>query len=155
MAENEGLERVVRIEKKLDALSISVDERFNEVRDHFVEQREYIEFAFDRLDKRNSEGLARLEKRMSEGFAAVDQRFAAVDQRFAVVNQRFAAVDQRFTALDQRMSDGFTTMDQRITKVRQELTEGLSRVERKLDQFIESQSRPKVTRRARPSRRRR
>ena len=45
MVENEGLERVVRIEKKFDALSVSVgerfnnvDERFDEVRDHFVER---------------------------------------------------------------------------------------------------------------------
>ena len=124
MVENEGLERVVRIEKKFDALSVSVDERFNnvdkrfdEVRDHFVEQREYIEFAYDRLDRRISEGLARVE---------------------------------------QRTADGFATADQRISELKREVTEGLSRVERKLDQFIESQSRSKVTtRRARPSKRRR
>jgi len=38
MVENEGLERVVRIEKKFDALSVSVGERFDEVRDHFESQ---------------------------------------------------------------------------------------------------------------------
>ena len=69
MAENEGLERVVRLEKKLDALSVSVDERFNEVRDHFVEQREYIEFAYDQLNRR-----------MSDGFAGLDQRITDVKQ---------------------------------------------------------------------------
>jgi hypothetical protein len=67
------------------------------------------------------------------------------------VDQRFDAVDQRFDAVDQR----FDALDQRITNFKQELTEGLSRVERNLDQFIESQSRSKVTRRARPSKRRR
>jgi len=54
------------------------------------------------------------------------------------------------------MADGFATADQRISELKQEVTEGLSRVERKLDQFIESQSRSKVTtRRVRPSKRRR
>lgn len=140
MAENEGLERVVRIEKKVDALSVSVDERFNEVRDHFVEQREYSEFAYNRLDRRISEGLARLEQRMAEGFAAVDQRFAAVDQRFAALDQRMA---EGFAAVDKRLSEGFAALDQRITNVRQELTQG-------------SRSRSNVTtRRARPSKRRR
>ena len=81
MVENEGLERVVRIEKKFDALSVSVgerfnnvDERFDEVRDHFVEQREYIEFAYDRLDRRISEGLARLEQRMWSSSICVPSR---------------------------------------------------------------------------------
>ena len=169
MAEHEGLERVVRIEKKLDALSISVDERFNEVRDHFVEQREYIEFAYDRLDRRISDGFARLEQRVSEGFAAsdqrmdrfdqrmdtFDQRMDTFDQRMDTLDQRMDSLDQRMDSLDQRMAHGFAAADQRTIDLKHELTEGFSRVERKLDQFIESQSRSKVTRRARPSKRRR
>ena len=142
------MERVVRIEKTLDALSISVDERFNEVRDHFVEQREYIEVAYDRLDRGISDGLARLEQRVSEGFAASDQRMDMFDQRMDTL-------DQRMDSLDQRMAHGFAAADQRTIDLKHELTEGFSRVERKLDQFIESQSRSKVTRRARPSKRRR
>jgi hypothetical protein len=140
MAESEGLERVVRIEKKVDALSISVDARFNEVRDHFVEQREYIEFAYDRLDRRISQGLARLEERMSEGFAAVDQRMSGFEARMSGFEARMSGFEARMSGFEERMS-GFQ--------------EGLSRVERKLDQFFELQSRSKVTRRARPSKRRR
>ncbi len=176
MVENEGLERVVRIEKKLDALSVSVDERFtdvdkrfDEVGDHFVEQREYIDFAYERLDRRISEGLTRVERRMSEGFAASDQRMDTFnqrldmfDQRMDTFNQRLDMFDQRMDefnqrmdTLDQRRADGFAAVDHRITIVRQELTEGLLRVEQKLDQLIDSQSRSKVTRRARPSKRRR
>ena len=183
MVENEGLERVVRIEKKLDALSVSVDERFtdvdkrfDEVGNHFVEQREYIDFAYERLDRRISEGLTRVERRMSEGFAASDQRMSALDQRMDAFDQRMGKFDQRMDTFDQRMgkfdqrmdefnqrmdtldqrrADGFAAVDHRITIVRQELTEGLLRVEQKLDQLIDSQSRSKVTRRARPSKRRR
>jgi hypothetical protein len=162
MVENEGLERVVRIEKKLDALSVSVDERFtdvdkrfDEVGDHFVEQREYIDFAYERLDRRISEGLTRVERRMSEGFAASDQRMDTFNQRLDMFDQRMDEFNQRMDTLDQRRADGFAAVDHRITIVRQELTEGLLRVEQKLDQLIDSQSRSKVTRRARPSKRRR
>lgn len=66
-------DRVDRIEQKLDSLTASidrrfadvdrrfadvdrrfddVDRRFNDVTDALVEQRQYTEFAFDRLDKR-------------------------------------------------------------------------------------------------------
>ena len=52
-------DRVDRIEQKLDSLAVSidrrfddVDRRFNEVTDALVEQRQYTEFAFERLDKR-------------------------------------------------------------------------------------------------------
>ena len=59
-------DRVDRIEQKLDSLTASidrrfadvdrrfddVDRRFDDVTDALVEQRQYTEFAFDRLDKR-------------------------------------------------------------------------------------------------------
>lgn len=52
-------DRVDRIEQKLDSLTASidrrfadVDRRFNDVTDALVEQRQYTEFAFERLDKR-------------------------------------------------------------------------------------------------------
>ena len=66
-------DRVDRIEQKLDSLAVSidrrfddvgrrfddvgrrfneVDRRFNEVTDALVEQRQYTEFAFERLDKK-------------------------------------------------------------------------------------------------------
>ena len=60
MTNHEALpERVDRIEQKLDSLAASidrrfddVDRRFNEVTDALVEQRQYTEFAFERLDKK-------------------------------------------------------------------------------------------------------
>jgi hypothetical protein len=83
--------RVERVEGKLDALSTSVDERFDRVDAALVEQRQYAEFGYLQLE-------AKLGARMDAGFAQVDVRFAQVDARFA-------------------------------------------RVERKLDQFIDTQSR--------------
>lgn len=92
MAENGLPERVERIEHKLDALSVSVDERFKgvdkqflEVREHFVEQRQYIEFAYEKLDKRMTAGFSRLDqrvddldKRMTEGFSRLERKFDQV-----------------------------------------------------------------------------
>lgn len=62
----EGLQaKVARIEQKLDALSESFDKRFDEVSDHFVEQREYTEFAFERLRTEVVERFTRVEAQMA------------------------------------------------------------------------------------------
>jgi len=80
MAENGLSERFERIENKLDALSESVDRRFEqvdkrfadidkqflEIRDHFVEQRQYTDLAYERLDKRMTQGFARLERKIDQ-----------------------------------------------------------------------------------------
>ena len=75
-------EKVHAIEQKLDALSTSVDarfdavdarlgagftsvdERFNEVTLTFVEQREYTDFAFERLRNEMQTGFGRLERKL-------------------------------------------------------------------------------------------
>ena len=125
MAENGLSERVERIEQKLDT-------QFTEVQEHFVEQRRYIEFAYDKLDKR-VDGLG---KRMTDGFVRLDERS---------------------DGLDQRMTDGFARLDQRSDGLGQRMTDGFSRLERKFDQFIAAPSRPTSARRrpARPTKRRR
>lgn len=61
-------ERVDLIERKLDALSASVDRRFEEVNEHFAEQRRYTEFAYERLDQRMTAGFDGLDQRMTTGF---------------------------------------------------------------------------------------
>jgi predicted RNase H-like nuclease (RuvC/YqgF family) len=69
-------ERVDRIERKLDALTESVDRRFDDVSEHFVEQRQYTEFAFDKLEKKldaNSRGLERLERKLDQLIAGSDR----------------------------------------------------------------------------------
>ena len=55
----------------LDALSTSVDKRFEQINrrfdhvdEHFAEQRRYIEFAYERLDQRMTVGFDRLERSM-------------------------------------------------------------------------------------------
>jgi len=64
MTENGLSERAERIEQKLD-------KQFTEVQEHFVEQRRYIEFAYDKLDKR----VDGLDKRMTDGFSRLERKF--------------------------------------------------------------------------------
>ncbi len=95
MAESTELERRVgRVEEKLDALSGSiesrfdtVDERFNASDLAFVEQREYTEFAFDRL-----------RTEMLSGFDRMDARFNRVDRRL----DQFIDTQSRTNALVER-----------------------------------------------------
>ena len=78
MAENGLSERVERIDQKLD-------KQFTEVQEHFVEQRKYIAFAYDKLDKRMTDGFARLDQRiegldqrMTDGFSRLERKFDQV-----------------------------------------------------------------------------
>jgi hypothetical protein len=141
MPANGMSERVDRIEQKLDALSGTVTT---------------LSATVDALS------------------ASVDARFEQVDKRFEDIDKRFDEVRDHFVEqreyiefasdrLDRLMSDGFTALERRIADseryYEQRLTEGLSRLEHKLDQFIDSQSRPTsratTSRRPRPPKRRR
>ena len=89
MAENGLSERVDRIEQKLD-------KQFSEVLEHFVEQRHYIEFAYDKLGKR-----------MTAGFSRLDQRVDDVDKRLAA----------GFPLLDQCLTEGFSRLERKFDQV--------------------------------------
>jgi archaellum component FlaC len=78
MIEREDAEnRTHRIESKLDALAVSVDERFQQVDERFTQ--------------------------VDERFNQVDERFKQVDERFNQVDERFKQVDKRFDALSAEM----------------------------------------------------
>lgn len=74
---NELGRRIGRVEEKLDALGQSVDTAF-------VEQREYTEFAFDRLATE-----------MRASFGHVDARFNSIDGRFNSVDARFDRLERK------------------------------------------------------------
>jgi len=86
------------VDKRFDTLSASVDERFDAVDVALVEQRQYTEFAFDRLESR---------------FDTIDSRFDAVDSRFDRLERKLdqfidtqsttnKLVERRLTALEPR-----------------------------------------------------
>jgi hypothetical protein len=66
-------ERIDRIEQKLDA----VDKRFDEVTAAFIEQRQYIEFAFDRL---RDETLGRSDQLRDDTFGRFDRLERTIDE---------------------------------------------------------------------------
>jgi hypothetical protein len=82
------------VDERFDTLSTSVDERFDAVDVALIEQRQYTEFAFDRLADE-----------MRNGFGAIEGRLGGIDGRLGGIDGRF------------------------------------NRLERKLDQFIDTQSR--------------
>ena len=74
--QNDPAGRLEVVEQKLDRLSASADERFNQIDKRFdgiepalVEQREYTEFAYGRLETKFdglATGFARLELKMDQ-----------------------------------------------------------------------------------------
>jgi hypothetical protein len=65
--EMEGLRnRVRRVEERLDLLAASLNTRFDGVDAAFVEQRQYTEFAFARLETKMDAGVALLKEFIDE-----------------------------------------------------------------------------------------
>jgi hypothetical protein len=94
--------RVETVETKLDRLSASVDQRFDQVDQRFnavdaalVEQRQYIEFAY-----------ARLEAKMDAGFGRVGRFERKLDQFIDVQLQTNQLVDRRLRALEEQQWPG-------------------------------------------------
>jgi phage shock protein A len=93
------------VEQKLDVLSASFDWRFNAVDENFkavtaalVEQREYTEFAFGRLEGR----LDRLEFR----FDRTEPRFDRMEARLDRMEARLDRLDQRMRPASARSTGG-------------------------------------------------
>ena len=99
-------ERTETVEQKLDTLSASVDKRFASVDERFdavdmalIEQRQYTEFAFDRLSDE-------MRNEMRNGFNGVDSRFnrleRKLDQFIDTQSTTHKLVERRLTALEPR-----------------------------------------------------
>jgi hypothetical protein len=99
-------ERVDVIERKLDVLSASVDKRFDavdkrfdDVSAAFVEQRQYTEFAFDRLRREMLAGFERLEQRMvtREQFGRVERLSLATADQLGRLEQKLDQFIENFS----------------------------------------------------------
>jgi DNA repair ATPase RecN len=119
--EIEALTRSVgRLEEKVDRGFAAVDEAF-------AEQRQFIEFIYDKLNAK-----------MDAGFARIDERFAQVDARFAQVEGRLDRVEERLDRVEERLD----RVEQRLDRVEQRLDRielRLDRIEGALLGFIETQ----------------
>jgi len=101
---------------------------------------ERVELIEQKLDALSVSADRRFEQ-IDQRFEQVDRRFEQVDRRFDEVSEHF--VEQReyiefaFGTLERRMVDGFD----RLERMRAIDSGRLERLERKLDQFIDTQSR--------------
>jgi chromosome segregation ATPase len=111
-------ERVQAVETRMDQVPASIEQRFDSVDAAILEQREYTEFAFDKL-----------ERSMNARFDVVDARFDAVDARFDAVDARFAGIDAKFAGVDAQFAE--------IKAEVRTVSSGVGRLERKLDQVID------------------
>jgi hypothetical protein len=74
-------ERVNAIEQKLDALTVNVDVRFDDVTSALVEQRQYAEFAFDRLRNEMLSGFATTQTRFDTAFTTMATNFGRLERK--------------------------------------------------------------------------
>jgi hypothetical protein len=119
-------ERVDRMEQKLDALSSSVDRRFDDVTLQFVEQRQYTEFAFDRL-----------RKEMGDRFdlVATREQVERLDRKF----------DQQINGLDRKLDQQIDRLDRKLDQQIDRLDQQIDRLDQKLDQLIDGMPRRRAT----------
>ena len=124
MSIEEGSGGAETVEQKLDKLSASVDHRFgavdqrfeavdqrfdavdrqfDDVRAALAEQRQYTEFAFDRLASE-----------MRAGFNGVESRFDGLEGRFNGLESRFGGLEGRFGGLEGKFSRLERKLDQFI-----------------------------------------
>ncbi len=95
---DDGAERTQTIEQKLGTLSTSVAERFDTVDAALIEQRQYTEFAFDRLASE-----------MRIGCNGVDGRFNTLERLAGEMKARFDGVDSRFNRLERKLDQFIDT----------------------------------------------
>ena len=77
------------VDQRFDALSASIDRRFDEVTHQFVEQREYTEFAF-----------ARLEKQLTARFDGLEQKFDGLEQKFDGLGRKVDGLERKVNRID-------------------------------------------------------
>ena len=85
--------RVEAIEQKVDRLSASVDERFDQVDTALVEQRLYTEFASERLDAKMDAGFANMDGRFSRLERKLDQFIDTQSTANELVERRLQALE--------------------------------------------------------------
>ena len=91
--------RVERLEGTVEAVVASLKELSVSVIAGFVEQREYTEFAFQRLDVKIDTGLARLEAKIDGADSRLERVERKIDQFIDVQSQTNRLTDLRLRTL--------------------------------------------------------
>jgi tetrahydromethanopterin S-methyltransferase subunit G len=111
-------DRVDRIEQKLDSLSASVDTRFDEVRDAIVEQRQYTEFAFGRLESVMVAEFRKVHDRLDRTAAVLDEK---IDRSTAELN---AKLDRSTAELNAKLDQTNAQLNAKLDRVLQQQRRG-------------------------------
>ncbi len=90
-------EEVDRRFEQIDRHFEEVDRRFDEVTTAIVEQRQYTEFAFERLQEMMQDGFKTLTATVDRGLGRLERK---IDQLIDVQFQTNALVERRLTALE-------------------------------------------------------
>ena len=149
------------VDTRFAKLAASLDQRFDAVDGGLIEQRQYTAFAFEGL-------RTELRAEMREGFGAVNERLDGHDSQFSGIGRRLDSIDGRFDRIDgrfdridgrfDRIDDPFDRIDDRFARIDDQfariddrfvsiddqfasIDDRFNRLERKLDQFIDTQSR--------------
>ena len=88
-------ERVETIERKLDALAVSVDRRFDEVSEAIAEQRRYTEFACGRLEEKMTVGFAQI----TVGLETMTANVTRLGEMVALNTSRIEGIDHKLDRL--------------------------------------------------------
>ena len=81
------------MDRRFDTLSASVDHRFDEVTASLVEQRQYTEFAFDRLAGEMRAGFKGVDKRLDRLERKLDQFIDTQSRANQLVERRLQALE--------------------------------------------------------------
>jgi ABC-type transporter Mla subunit MlaD len=85
--------RQPEVQEKVDALSTSVEARFDDVTLALAEQQQYTEFAFDRLCNE-----------MTAGFGGVVRRFSDMNGRFSGLTDHIGRLERKIDQVIDRLT---------------------------------------------------
>jgi hypothetical protein len=85
---DKGSTSVSQLSASLSQLAALVDQRFHAVDEAFVEQREYTEFCYLRLEAKMDAGFGRLERKLGQFIDVQLQTNQLVDRRLRALEQQ-------------------------------------------------------------------
>src|SRR5438132_10375170 len=88
-----------RIDDIRDPVLDRIKDRFNTIDAALIEQRQYTEFAYSRLDAKMDAGFAKSDAKMDAGFARLERK---LDQFIDVQLQTNQLMDRRLRALEEQ-----------------------------------------------------
>jgi tetrahydromethanopterin S-methyltransferase subunit G len=97
---------------QFDQLVDRIDRAFAGIDAALIEQRQYTEFAYERLDAKIDAGFAWIHSRLD----GIDGRLDGVDGRFAQIDGRLDGIDGRLDRIERKL-DGFIEVQRQTNQL--------------------------------------